>query len=99
MCVSRRGRDGMITADSVDASSRAWSAQLEILLILLQQLRETEKQEGCVENSAASVEMPTDAPFVFHPDQDLRSTRLFDSVTSQTVRFASFLALRMLLDK
>ena len=67
MCVSRRGRDGMITADSVDASSRAWSAQLEILLILLQQLRETEKQEGCVENSAAPVEMPTDTPFVFSP--------------------------------
>jgi hypothetical protein len=44
MRVSRRGRDGMITAHFVDNSS---------------------SQEGCVEHSAAFVEMPTDTPSGF----------------------------------
>jgi hypothetical protein len=57
------------------------------------------KQEGCVENSAASVEMLTDTPIRFQTNHDLLGITSFDSVTSQNVRFASFLALRMLLDK
>ena len=56
MRVSRRGRDGMINAHSVDTSS---------------------PQEGCVENAAASVEMPTDTPSGFHANDDLRRITSF----------------------
>ena len=56
-------------------------------------------QEGCVENSAASVEMPADTPAVFTQIRIFAALRLFDSVTSQTICFGPFLALRMLLDK
>ena len=70
--VSRRDRDGMIAARSVD-TSQLWNSPK----ILLHHLRGMEKQEECVENSAAPVEMPTETPRVFQTNQEFRRITSF----------------------
>ena len=56
------------------------------------------ERSSAVENAIAAVEMPTDTPGAFTQTRIFADSRLFDSVTSQTVGFASSLALRMLSD-